>query len=183
MAESASAGGGGRPATRGEIALARLDVEYLRRKYAKATDLLGVNTPEAIAQGNAIYHEIFAPDARIRTSTDGEVRLEAKGPDGWAEVANRALANYVSTQHLVGSQVVDVTDLIMDDAGEVVSGEGTMTSYLQAWHAREDSVWIFMGTYADKVRFVPDVGWQIYDMDLMFTSGDDRDLGLPREAG
>jgi len=33
------------------------------------------------------------------------------------------------------------------------------------------------------VRFVPDVGWQIYDMDIMFTSGADRDLGLPREAG
>ena len=69
MAESVSAGGGVRAATRGEIALARLDIEYLRRKYAKATDLLGVNTPEAIAQGTAIYHEIFTPDARIRTST------------------------------------------------------------------------------------------------------------------
>ena len=40
-----------------------------------------------------------------------------------------------------------------------------------------------MGTYADKVRFVPGVGWQIYDMDLMFTSGDDRDLGPPRDGG
>ena len=38
MAESAI--GVERPATAGEIALARLDIEYLRRKYAKATDLL-----------------------------------------------------------------------------------------------------------------------------------------------
>jgi hypothetical protein len=180
MAESAATGAGVRAANRGEIALARLDIEYLRRKYAKATDLFGVDTPEAIAEGRALYHEIFTPDARIRTSTDGEVRLEAKGPDGWAKVANEALANYVSTQHLVGSQVVDVTTLEVDADGEVVSGEADMTSYLQAWHAREDSVWVFMGTYVDKVRFVPGVGWQIYDMDLLFVSGDDRDLGPPR---
>lgn len=182
MAESASAGGSVRAATRGETALARLDIEYLRRKYAKATDLLGINTPESMAQGTALYHEIFTPDARIRTSTDGEVRLEASGPDGWAKIANEALTRYVSTQHLVGSQVVDVTRLEVDGAGEPVAGEADMTSYLQAWHAREDSVWVFMGTYVDKVRFVPGVGWQIYDMDLLFISGDDRDLGPPREG-
>ena len=180
MAESAPPSRVAHLATRGQTALARLDIEYLRRKYAKATDLLGINTPEALAQGGTLYHEIFAPDARIRTSTDGVVRLEANGPDGWAEVANRALSRYVSTQHLVGSQVVDISRLEVDDAGEVVAGEANMTSYLQAWHAREDSVWIFMGTYVDKVRFEPQIGWQIYDMDLMFTSGDDRELGPPR---
>ena len=180
MAESAI--GGERPATAGEVALVRLDIEYLRRKYAKATDLLGMADEQANAEGLKLYHEIFTPDASIRTTTQGVVRLDAEGPDGWAEVANNALSQYVSTQHLVGSQVVDVRSLTVDAEGNVLSGEAEMTSYLQAWHAREDSVWVFMGTYVDQVRFVPGTGWQIYDMDLQFTSGDDRDLGPPRDG-
>jgi hypothetical protein len=53
-----------------------------------------------------------------------------------------------------------------------------MTSYLQAWHARADGdLWLFIGTYHDKVRTTPGVGWQIYDMQLEQVSGDRRKLG------
>ncbi len=76
MAESAAAAVAPAPRPPGEIALARLDIEYLRRKYAKATDLLGLNTEFDTAAGLALYHEIFTPDARIRTTTEGVVRLE-----------------------------------------------------------------------------------------------------------
>ena len=40
------------------------EVEYLRRRYARATDLIGTATPEAIAEGRAIYHAVFAADAK-----------------------------------------------------------------------------------------------------------------------
>ena len=40
------------------------EIEYLRRWYAKATDLIGVATPESIEQGRAIYHRIFTVDAQ-----------------------------------------------------------------------------------------------------------------------
>ena len=34
-------------------AVARQEIEYLRREYAKATDMIGLGTPEAIAEGRA----------------------------------------------------------------------------------------------------------------------------------
>ena len=34
------------------------EIEYLRRWYAKATDQIGTATPEAIAEGRAIYRRV-----------------------------------------------------------------------------------------------------------------------------
>ena len=160
-----------------DIAIARQEIEYLRRRYARATDLIGEGTADSLAQGRRIYHEIFTADARICTSSEGEVQLEASGPDGWVDVAHDALKEYVATQHLVGSQLVELTRLETDANGQVTAGEATMTSYLQAWHARTDSVWIFIGSYVDQVRYFEGVGWQIHDMELIQLSGEDRPLG------
>ena len=92
------------------------------------------------------------------------------------DVAYDALKEYESTQHLVGSQFVELARLETDAGGHVTAGEATMTSYLQAWHARTDSVWIFIGSYVDQVRHYEGVGWQIHDMELIQLSGDDRPL-------
>lgn len=163
-----------------DIAIARQEIEYLRRRYARATDLIGEGPADSLAEGRRIYHEIFTADARIRTSLGGEVQLEARGPDGWVDVAHEALKEYVATQHLVGSQFVELARLETDANGQVTAGEATMTSYLQAWHARADSVWIFIGSYVDQVRHFGGVGWQIHDMELIQLSGDDRPLGSIR---
>ena len=167
-------------ATPGQAAIARQEIEYLRRRYAKATDLIGECSAESVAEGRRIYHQIFTPDAQIRTSAGGEVGLEAKGPDGWVEVAQNALKEYVSTQHLVGSQLVELKRLELDADGKVTAGEAEMSSYLQAWHARKDSVWIFIGMYLDKVRYHPGKGWRIHDMELVQLSGEDRPLGAAK---
>lgn len=135
-------------------------VEYLRRLYGKATDLIGQNTPESIAAGKAIYRQIFTADAKIRTANTGADPLTAEGPDEWADVVLDALKDYTATQHLIGTQVVELN-------GDTAQ----MESYLDAWHQNADnSVWIFRGTYTDQVRKSA-AGWQIYDMTLSLTIG------------
>ena len=136
------------------------EIETLQRLYAKATDKLGQKTAEPRAEGRQIYHRIFAADAKIRTAnTPGD--LTADGPDGWAAVAENALKNYTGTQHLIGTQLA-----------EVHGDQGTLESYLNAWHKNPDgSVYYFLGTYLSKVRREGD-GWKIYDMTLRLdTSG------------
>ncbi len=171
---------GGAQATAGVMAVARQEIEYLRRWYAKATDLLGINTPQSIAEGTKIYHRIFTADAKIQVSGAGAQPLDAQGPDEWVEVANSALKDYVATQHLIGTQIVEINELTHGANGETLSGDASMTSYLQAWHAGTENVWVFIGTYVDEVRYTPGVGWQIYDMNLVQVSGEDRPLGNAR---
>ena len=162
-----------------DIAIARQEIEYLRRRYARATDLIGEGGSDSLAQGRRIYHEIFTADARICASLDGEAQLEAEGPDGWVDVVHEALREFVATQHLVGSQLVELARLETDANGQVTAGEATMTSCLQAWHARADSVWIFIGSYVDQVRHFDGKGWRIHDMELIQLSTEDRPLGSP----
>ncbi len=168
---------GRRLASRMQAVIARQEIEYLRRRYAKATDLIGMGTAEAIAEGRRIYHAIFTPDARIRATAGGVAQLTAAGPDEWEQVVRDALDEYVATQHLIGTQLVDFTHLQIGEDGELMSGEARMTGYLQAWHARETSVWIYLGEYIDQVRYAPGDGWRIEDMELAQISGEDRTLG------
>jgi len=144
-------------------------IEYLRRHYARATDLIGLNDPESVEKGRAIYRSIFTADARISASEKGRVVFTAVGPDAWVDVADKALSVFDNTQHLIGTQLVTIESL-PDARGS--GGEATMTSYLQAWHDDPDRVLdIFIGTYHDRVRFVPGKGWQIYEMELEKVSG------------
>ena len=155
------------------------EIEYLRRLYAVATDQLGINTKASIADGMATYRRIFAPDVAVRVTGAGTDPLSATGPEAWAKVANEALADYAATQHLIGTQLVEIHDIEFDAVGNIVSGDASMSSYLQAWHAgADDTVWVFIGTYYDKVRYSPGIGWQIYDMELMRVSGENRGLGV-----
>lgn len=149
--------------------LAREEIEYLRRYYARATDLVGLITEEGIAEGRAIYHRIFTPDARICATANGEVVLSAVGPDAWVDIAASALADFAATQHLIGTQLVEIHSL-PDERGE--GGQASMTSYLQAWHDDPERVLdIFIGTYHDTLVYSPDAGWQIAGMELERVSG------------
>ncbi len=160
-----------------EATIARQDIEYLRRLYATATDLIGTGKEGAIAEGRAIYHRIFTPDALIRTTSGGEENYRAKGPDEWVDVVADALAKYRATQHLIGTQIVDIVALELDAQSGIVAGKATMQSYLQAWHEEADSVWLFLGTYTDRVEYIGGTGWQILEMTLDEVAGETRALG------
>lgn len=155
------------------IATARQDIEYLRRQYGHATDLIGKNTPEAIAEGLAIYHRIFTPEAKISAGAAGQEPLRAEGPEGWADVVAEALSKFRATQHMIGSQLVTIDSLPAE--GDPASGRARMASHLHAWHDGHDGVLdIFIGTYHDEVRYVPGTGWQIETMHLERVSGEIR---------
>lgn len=146
------------------LSVARQEIEYLRRHYARATDLIGLNTEEGIAEGRAIYRRIFTPDASITATLDGEVVLASNGPDEWVNVVSEAIGSrFDITQHLIGTQLVEVENLPAANDGD---GEASMTSYLQAWHENAEVVDIVLGTYHDSVRYSPEHGWRIYRMEL-----------------
>lgn len=162
---------------------ARQEIEYLRRWYCRATDLFGMTgNTEANAEARRIYHRIFTPDASIQVTGATAKPLEATGPDGWAAVVMRALNDYVVTQHLAGTQIVDIRNLQTgkETSGleQIVAGTAGMTSYLQAWHVWPDNrVRVVMGNYVDEVLFVPGTGWQIHTMSLVHLSAEVRQLG------
>lgn len=150
--------------------MAKQEIAELRRQYALATDLIGMATDEAIAQGRAIYRRIFTADAKIGATGQPQVT----GPDAWVTIAHEALKIYENTQHLIGTQVIDLQGL-PNAAGE--GGQAVMSSYLQAWHAKADGeMWLFIGTYYDKLSYTKGVGWQIHDMVLNQVSGDRRKI-------
>ena len=153
-----------------EAMVAKQDIEYLQRFYARATDQIGTNIPENIEAGRAIYHRIFTPDATIAASDPAGTEFRVTGPDEWVKVVDGALSVFDSTQHLLGTQIVEL-EALPDSDGR--GGAGSMTSYLQAWHHDPDRVIdIYLGTYFSKVRYTDGIGWQIYDMRLEKVAGE-----------
>ena len=137
------------------------EIEKLQRLYAKATDTIGRADPENVEAGRAIYRQIFTPDVAITTSETGADPLTASSPDEWVDVVYDALKDYTGTQHLIGTQLVELN-----------GDEALMESYVNAWHKNpDDTVYSFLGTYISKVKKTAG-GWQIYDMNLRHdTSG------------
>ena len=148
--------------------VAKHEIEYLQRLYARATDQIGTNVPENIEAGrrfitgSSLRMPRFAPvTPAVRSSV---------GPDEWVKVVDGALSVFDSTQHLLGTQIVEL-DSLPDANGS--GGEGKMSSYLQAWHQDDDRVIdIYLGTYYSKVRYTQGIGWQIYDMQLVKVAGE-----------
>lgn len=148
------------------FAAERQAIEYLRREYAIATDLIGMGTDEEQDRGRDIYRRIFTEDASIRVVSAGSITHQGVGPEDWFRRVAQALQAYAGVQHLIGSQVVEFAG---DDANSCV--EATMSSYLQAWHdCPGEYVFIFIGTYRDRLRFIPGTGWKIHDMELQEVS-------------
>jgi hypothetical protein len=158
------------------------EIEYLRRWYARATDLIGIATPESIAEGRAIYHRVFTADAQLDAGPDREPQV---GPDGWVDLVLGALGELGPTQHLIGTQLVQIKSLELDGECNVVAGSAYMESYLQAWHEQKDEkVWLFLGTYFDDAVFIPGTGWRIEKMILQQVAGETRymDAAVGRAA-
>ncbi len=154
-------------------AQATQEIEYLRRWYAKATDKIGLADQASVEAGRSIYHRVFAPDATLDAGPDREPQV---GPDAWVDLVLSVLGPMGPTQHLIGTQVVDIKSLVFNDACEVVSGSARMESYVQAWHelTDENKVWIYLGTYFDEVEFEPGQGWRIVDMKMEQMAGETR---------
>ena len=151
---------------------ARQEIEYLRRWYAKATDKIGQGTEASIEAGRDIYHRIFTEDAQMLTAAGETPRV---GPDSWVELVKEFLVPLGPTQHLVGTQVVDIEALELDDSCRIVSGSARMESYVQAWHERLDQkVWIYLGIYHDHAIYQPGTGWRIDHMAMEQMGGETR---------
>ena len=154
-----------------DIWLAKQQIAELRQLYGFATDLIGTAEQANIEAGRKIYRQIFTPDAEIGAAITESV----KGPDAWVDIVLDALKEYEATQHLIGTQHVDVHALPdADGAG----GAASMQSYLQAWHSTEaGALWLFIGTYHDEASHSPERGWPIHKMVLEQVSEDRRQLG------
>ena len=152
------------------VSMATQQIEYLRKKYGLATDLIGSKVLERIEEGRAIYRAIFAPEVKISASNGGDgPTFDAVGPDAWVDVVVHALQPFAVTQHLIGTQLVTIDSL---PNSEGMGGSASMVSYVQAWHVDPGEVVdIFIGTYRDKVAFTPQIGWQIIEMRLEKVSG------------
>lgn len=152
------------------VCVATQQIEYLRKQYGLATDLIGSKVPESIEEGRAIYRAIFAPEVKISASNGGDgPTFDAVGPDAWVDVVVHALQPFAVTQHLIGTQLVTIDSL---PNSEGMGGSASMVSYVQAWHADPGGVVdIFIGTYRDKAAFTPQIGWQIIEMRLEKVSG------------
>jgi hypothetical protein len=151
------------------------DIEYLRKRYAKATDKIGTGVKQSVEEGRRIYHRIFSKDAVIRA---GEDILPQIGPEAWVQVVASALKDIGPTQHLIGTQLVELQRFELDKACNLLRGKAMMESYVQAWHERKDDrVWVFIGTYLDEVSFLPGRGWRIEAMHLLQVGGETRFMG------
>lgn len=172
--------------------VAKAQISELRRMYGRATDLLGagkdhdhfgedgtLSTEIKHYIARNIYRRIFTEDATISASGGA---LTGVGPDDWADKVAAALGAFSATQHMLGTQLVEITALPDDVRG---GGGAIMQSYLNALHEYSPggNIGIYRGTYFDKVRYTPEVGWQIYDMNLVLTSWETREHGAAAEEG
>ena len=151
------------------------DIEYLRRRYAKATDKIGSGIDQSVEEGRLTYHRIFSEDSVILASEDIPPKI---GPEAWVQVVANALKDIGPTQHLIGTQLVEIQRFDLGEDCKPVGGKATMESYVQAWHERKDGrVWVFIGTYHDEVSFLPERGWMIEKMQILRVGGETRFMG------
>jgi hypothetical protein len=166
---------------------ARQDVEYLRRWYGIATDLLARDDPGDFNTARKIYRRIFKATAIITIGGNPFVDPTlGTSPDQWATFVRSVLNSSLATQHLLGTQVFEIDVLPSTSPAQGAStGHATGSTYLQAWQtfpsdAGAGSLSLFIGTYFDKVQVVTlrsgQQGWQIYDMNLVRASGESRVL-------
>lgn len=153
-----------------ELWVAKNEICELQRLYAKATDLLCINTPEAVAEATRIYHRIYTPEAAIK-ATGMEPHI---GPDAWVALVISALDEFAVTQHFIGTQLAEVTAMPADAQSH---GSGSLFSHMQAWHAKADGdMWHYIGIYESAVQHTPGIGWQIEEMNLIQVSEDYRQI-------
>ncbi len=143
------------------VADAQQQIARLQRRYALATDRVASGGDADIAAARAVYQQIFTPDASIGVAGQPPVT----GPDAWLALVQASLGTLRGSQHLIGSQVVDVTGL--PGAGRESPGEASMTSVLQATQVAADgSLTRIYGNYVVQARYTQAAGWQMANMKL-----------------
>ena len=111
------------------------DIEYLRKRYASATDKIGTGANQSVEEGRRTYHRIFSKDAVILAGEDIPPQI---GPEAWVQVVASALKDVGPTQHLIGTQLVEFQRFQLDKDCILLRGTANMESYVQAWHERKD---------------------------------------------
>ena len=140
--------------------LARQEIAQLQRLYAQATDLIAADPEANEAAVEATYLQIFTADAQFGVRG----QMSASGPLAWLEFVKTSLSALRGTQHLIGSQVVEINSL-PDLQG--VGGAAVMTSYLHATQVGAGGeVSRVTGTYFSIATHTPEAGWQISEMML-----------------
>lgn len=151
---------------RGELALwqAKQEIAELQRAYARATDLVPGATAEGLARCAAEYRRIFAPDASIGVAG----QMSVTGPEAWLGFVNASLGALIRSQHLIGTQLVEIERL--PEAGRG-AGAATMTSALLASQYGEGmQKTTIVGTYHARAVHAPEHGWRLAEMTLELTS-------------
>ncbi len=134
--------------------------------YAQATDLIAADPAANEAEVEATYLRLFTADAHIGVRG----QMSVNGPLAWLEFVITSLSTLRGTQHLIGSQVVEINSL---PNLQGVGGEAVMTSYLHATQVGADGeLSRTIGTYFSTATYMPDMpdmpeaGWQFSEMML-----------------
>ena len=103
---------------------------------------------------------MFTENARI--GVRGQMSVE--GPLAWLAVVKGSLGAMRGTQHLIGSQMVEIEQL---PNAEGVGGQATLRSYLQATQvSATGQLSRVVGTYFATAAHSPDKGWQLSELTL-----------------
>ena len=140
--------------------LARQEIAVLQRRYAQATDMMAGGQPADLEKVAALYRQIFTEDAQM--SVLNQFTLD--GPMKWLELVEDRLGSLESAQHLIGSQLVEITSLPNPKGG---GGSATMRSYLQATHIEKDgTLERVLGIYHAEAIYLDGTGWRLSKMIL-----------------
>ncbi len=143
-----------------ERRLARQEIAELLHQYALATDLIAADSAANEAQVESTYRRVFTADAQIGVRG----QMSVSGPMAWIEVVKASSTALRGTQHLIGTQVVEIQRL-PDAKG--VGGQATMTSYLQATRVGAGGeLSRVVGTYFSTATHAPGSGWQLSKLTL-----------------
>ncbi|MEE2776723.1 MAG: nuclear transport factor 2 family protein [Acidobacteriota bacterium] len=139
---------------------AQQQIAELLRRYAHATDLIAADSAANEADVEATYRRIFTADAKIGVRG----QMSVSGPAAWLELVKASTGALRGSQHMLGSQVVEVGRL---PNAEGLGGEATITSYLQATRVGADGdVSRVLGTYLATASHSAESGWQIAELML-----------------
>ena len=140
--------------------LAQQEIQELMRLYAQATDLIAADSSANEAQVESIYRRIFTEDAPIGVRG----QMSVSGPSAWLEFVKASSSALRGTQHLIGSQIVEIKSL---PNAEGHGGEAAMTSYLHATRVGAGGeISRVVGTYFATVTHAPETGWQLSELTL-----------------
>ena len=148
---------------------AQQEIQTLLPRYAHASDLISADSEANAKTVGAEYRSLFTQDAKIGIRG----QMSVSGPMAWLAVVSASLGPMRGTQHMIGSQVIDIERLASQGGGVA-----TLTSYLQSTQvAASGELSRVIGTYFAKVIHSPESGWQLAELSLQLLA-----IDTPRAA-